>query len=320
MKIHPLILAISLVFSFSTQNISAQSFKDSTKRKQVSSVIIQQDSMKVDKDDLKEVKKTHVETGVSYQNNDVYLGRKDSTKLPYYIPFISYFLKSGLYFSVHVNYLKNAEASRVDLLTMEAGYVFSSGNYDGQVNISKFFYNNQSTNVSSEIQAGFEFQNGFDLGFIKPNLDINLSFGNKIDYTGSFSLEHGFTALHMKLEFTPTLTVNGGTQNFYDSYYKNKRYSNKKSNKNIQNGLSTITGSVVNPSNFKILDYEASMPFSYTIKNLVINFTPTYSIPVNPALINIHTGQSNGTSSNQVIVENLTNTFYWTIGITFRLG
>jgi hypothetical protein len=72
------------------------------------------------------------------------------------------------------------------------------------------------------------YQNGYDLGFIKPDLDINLSFGNKTDYTGSFSLEHGFTVLRNKLEFTPTLTVNGGTQNYYDSYYKNKRYSNKK--------------------------------------------------------------------------------------------
>jgi hypothetical protein len=320
MKNLPLILVISFIFTCSTQNISAQSVKDSAQRKRITQVIIQHDSIMVDKDDLKEIKKTRVETGLSYQNNDVYLGRKDSTVLPYYIPFLSYYHKSGLYFSVHLNYLKNTEASRVDLVTMEAGYVFGSGNYDGQVNVSKFFYNSQSTSVSSEIQAGFEYQNGYDFGFIKPNLDINLNFGNKIDYTGSFSLEHGFTALHKKLEFTPTLTVNGGTQNFYDSYYKNKRYSNNKNNKNIQNGVSTITGSVVNPSSFKILDYEASMPFSYTIKNLVINFTPTYSIPLNPALINIHTGQSNGTSSNQVISENLTNTIYWTIGITFRLG
>src|SRR5579862_9395594 len=288
MKSLPLVSVIFLAFAFCTQNISAQSLKDSAKRKQVSSVIIQHDTLKVAPDDLRESMKTHFETGISYQSNDVYLGRKDSTVLPYYIPFISYFLKSGLYSSVHLNYLKNTEVSRIDLVTMEAGYIFSSGNYDGQVNISKFFYNSQSSSVSSEIQEGFEFQNGYDIGFIKPNLDINLSFGDKIDYTGSFSLEHGFTALHNKLEFTPTLTVNGGTQNYYDSYYKNKKYSNKKNNKIIQNGLSTITGSIMNPSSFKILDYEASMPFSYTIKNLVINFTPTYSIPVNPALINIH--------------------------------
>ena len=274
----------------------------------------------VDKDDLKEIKKTHIETGVNYQSNDVYLGRKDSTLLPYYIPFISYFHKSGLYFSVHLNYLKNTEASRVDLVTLETGYVFSSGNYDGQVNVSKFFYNSQSSSVSSEIQAGLEYQNGFDFGFIKPTLDINLSFGNKIDYTGSFGLEHEFAGLHKKLEITPTLIVNGGTQNYYDSYFKNKRYSNKKGGQNIQNGLSSVTGSVVSPANFKILDYEASVPFSYTIKNLVINFTPVYAIPVNAALINIHTGQNNGTSSNQVMVENISNTFYWIVGITFRLG
>src|ERR1700693_418603 len=188
MKIVRLIVISTLVFTFGTQNISAQSFKDSIQRKKVSSVIILHDSIMVDKDDLKEIKKTHIETGANYQSNDVYLGRKDSSVLPYYIPFLSYFDKSGLYFSAHLNYLKNTEASRGDLGILEAGYIFSSGNYDGQVNVSKFFYNSQSTNISSEIQAGFEYQNGFDFGFVKPTLDINLSFGNKIDYTGGFGL------------------------------------------------------------------------------------------------------------------------------------
>ena len=181
-----LILIFILAFTFSIQNISAQFVKDSTKRKQVSTVIIQQDSITVNKDILKEIKKSHFEGGISYLNNDVYLGRKDSSMLPYYIPFLSYYHKSGLYFSVYMNYLKNSEASRIDLVTLEAGYVFSSGNYDGQVNVSKFLYNSQSTNISSEIQATAGIQNGYDFGFIKPNLDINLSFGNKIDYTGSF--------------------------------------------------------------------------------------------------------------------------------------
>jgi hypothetical protein len=296
-----------------SQSLTAQNSVDT---KSVSSVIFREDSIQVDKSDLTEVKKSHFETGISYLNNDVYLGRKDSSVLPYFIPVLSYYDKSGLYFSAYVNYLKNSEESRIDLVTLEAGYIFSSGNYDGQVNVSKFFYNSQSTNVASEIQAAVGFQNGYDFGIIKPSLEVNLNFGSKIDYMGSFSLQHSYSGFQNKLEFTPTITVNGGTQNFYDSYYKNKRYSNSKGKG--QNGGAIVTGSLADPASFKLLDYEASVPFSYTMKKLVINFTPTYAVPLNPATININTKQTGGSSSNKTETENLSNSFYWSLGFVFH--
>jgi hypothetical protein len=131
-------------------------------------------------------------------------------------------------------------------------------------------------------------------------------------------LQHSYSGFQDKLEFTPTFTVNGGTQNYYDSYYKNKRYSNSNKGKNGSGGGSTVTGSVADPASFKILDYEASVPFSYTINKLVINFTPTYAVPLNPATININTKQSSGGSSNTTETENLSNTFYWELGVVFH--
>ena len=217
-----------------------------------------------------------------------------------------------------MNYLKNSEESRIDVITVEAGYIFNSGKYDGQLSLSKFIYNAQSTNISSDIQTTLSFQNGFDAGFIKPTLDINLNIGTKIDFLGSFGLQHSFSGVHNRLEFTPILIVNGGTQNFYDSYYKNKRFSNNKG-QNSHTGGTFISGSVSNAGSFKILDYEASVPFSYAINKLVINFTPTYAIPINPASIDIQTKQSNGTSGSKFIVENNSNSFYWTIGLTYRI-
>jgi hypothetical protein len=317
MKTTPLIVLIVFACLIIFQPLSAQNIYDSTQKKATPAVIIRHDSIIVDKEDLKEIKKSHFEGGISYLNNDVFLGRKDSSALPYFIPVLSYYHKSGLYLSVNMNYLKNSEASRIDLITFEAGYSFSSGNYDGQLNISKFVYSSQSTNVASEIQATAGYQNGFDFGFIKPTLEINLNFGSKIDYLGSFGLQHSYSGFHNKLEFTPTLTVNGGTQNYYDSYYKNKRYSNSSSGKG-QSGGSTIIGSVANPSSFRLLDYEASVPFSYTMDKLVINFTPTYAVPLNPATININTKQSNGSTSSKTETENLSNSFYWSVGIVFH--
>jgi hypothetical protein len=315
-KASPIVFIVFACFIIS-QPLSAQNIHNSTQRTASSGVIIRHDSITVEKDSLKVIRKSHFEGGISYLNNDVYLGRKDSSVLPYYIPVLSYYDKSGFYFTASMNYLKNSESSRIDLITLEAGYIFSSGNYDGQLNVSKYVYSSQSTNVASEIQATVGYQNGFDFGFIKPTLEINLNVGSKIDYLGSFGLQHSYSGFHDKLEFTPTFAINGGTQNYYDSYYKNKRYSNSNKGKG-QSGGATVTGSVANPASFRILDYEASVPLSYTINKLVINFTPTFAVPLNPATININTKQSNGTSSNKTETENLSNSFYWSVGFVYH--
>jgi hypothetical protein len=263
---------------------------------------------------------SYFETGISYQNEDVYLGRKDSSALPYVIPVLSYYHKSGIYFSAFLNYLSSAGVNRIDVVTMEGGYIFHTGNYDGEVNISKFIYNSQSTSVSSEIQASVGYQNGYDFGVIKTFLNLSLDFGPQIDYSSSLGLEHGFSILHDKGEVTPGICVNAGTQNFYNNYYKNKRYSNNGKGKPTGNTGTSVVGSVVNPSNFKILDYEASIPFTYNIQKLSIHFTPTYAIPVNPSLINVTTKQSGGNSSTKMVTEHLTNSLYMSIGFGFKFG
>src|SRR6516162_292372 len=97
--------------------------------------------------------KTHLDAEFKYSSNQVYLGRRDSVALPYFIPTLSYFHKSGLYASASVNYLNNATASRVDLVTLEAGYDFTKGKYEGKLSFTQFFYNSQSTNVASEMNS-----------------------------------------------------------------------------------------------------------------------------------------------------------------------
>ena len=309
------ILAFFIVVPLGT--VYAQSFPANPPRRRVTGV--QVDTVSLQTVSAKK-QESYFETGISFQNDDVYFGRKDSSALPYFIPVLSYYHKSGIYFSASVNYLSSADASRVDAITMEGGYIFHTGNYDGQVNISKFIYNSESTNVSSEIQATTGYQNGYDFGVVKTFLNLNLDFGPQIDYSTSLGLEHGFSILHDKGEFTPGICVNAGTQNFYNNYYKNKRYSNSGKGKSTGNTGTSVVGSVVNPSDFKILDYEASIPFTYNIQKLSIHFTPTYAIPVNPSLINVSTKQSGGNSSSKMVTEHLTNTLYMSIGFSFKFG
>src|SRR5436305_9021637 len=94
-------LFVSIVFAcvFVSQPLIGQSIHGSTPKKPIPGVIISHDSIVVDKEELKLIKKSHFDGGISYLNNDVYLGRKDSSLLPYYIPVLSYYHKSGLYFS-----------------------------------------------------------------------------------------------------------------------------------------------------------------------------------------------------------------------------
>lgn len=261
---------------------------------------------------------SHFEAGMSYQSNDVYLGRKDSTILPYYIPSFSYYNKTGLYASVSLNYLKNATTSRIDLVTVEGGYIFTAGQYDGLFTASKYFYNSQSTSVTSEISASMAYENGFDFGFIKTTFTGTLNIGSRLDFAGLFGLEHTFYLLDDKMDFTPTISASASTQNYYNDYYKKRKYSIKRKGQPVQTGIAAVTGTVLNASTFKLLDYEPSLPINYKIGKCTINFTPTYAIPVHPATIEIQTVRQDGTVINRTKVENIENTFYWTFGFNFN--
>ncbi len=308
-----------LVLIFLMGTAHAQSAADSVAIKPVSQVkdtlILVRDSSLNKKDPPK---KSHLEAGMDYQNNDVYLGRKDSTVLPYFIPSVGYYHKSGLYATASLNYLKNATESRIDLVTLEAGYLFSAGNYDGQFSTSKYFYSSQSTSVTSELTGSFAYENSYDLGFIKPTLTGTLNIGSKTDFTAYFGLEHEFTLPGDQLDFTPAIAANASTQNYYNDYYKKRRYIIRKGQK-LQSGVARITGTVLEASAFKLLDYELSLSVNYRIGKCTIHFTPTYSIPVNPAKVAIQAVMNNGTVINKTRTEKIENTFYWTAGVSVSL-
>jgi hypothetical protein len=261
--------------------------------------------------------KSHFEAGISFQSNDVYLGRKDSAVLPYYIPEITFYHKSGLYATASLNYLKNETDSRIDLVTLEAGYIFNTGNYDGQFSASKYFYNSQSTSITSEIKGSFAYQNSYQLGFIRPTLTLTLNVGSRLDFAGLFGLEHTFYMLEDKLDFTPTFAFSGSTQNYYNDYYRKRAYTIKRKGQPAQTGIASITGTVINASEFKILDYEPTLPINYKIGKCAINFSPTYSIPVHPATIAVQSVRDDGTIINRTRLEKIDNTFYWTLGVMF---
>jgi hypothetical protein len=263
-------------------------------------------------------KHSHFEASLSYQSNDVYLGRKDSAVLPYFIPMLTYYHKSGLYFSASASYLDNSTDQRVDVVTLEGGYDYTVGKYGGEVSFTKYFFNSQSTNVTSGITGSLSYRSEYDLGFVEPSVTVALDLGPKTDFQGVFGLEHTFEALGDRMEITPAMTANGSTLNFYDNYYKTRRFKRRKGQKTVS-GTVDLTGTVPDAGSFKLLDYEAGVTFKYSAGKFAFSFNPVYAIPVHPEELDIHAVYSTGTVVNKTAREKLENSFFCTLGATYKL-
>jgi hypothetical protein len=262
-------------------------------------------------------KKSYFQGGLSYLSDNVYLGRKDSVKIPYSMPTIGYYHKSGLYAAATLGYAILPGNSHIDMVSLEAGYMLTIGNFDGQLSASKFYYSSQSYSVRSDISANIVVDAAYDLHFIKPTFEATFNFSGQTDYIMTWGLQHSFYAAHDALDITPTVLVNSGTQNYYNAYYRNRKYSRTRKNGVIVNG--TIAATVVDPSAFKTLDYEASVPINYTIGKFTFNITPTLAIPVNPARVSRITTPAGGTSTTKVAtLEKLNDSLYWQFGLLVK--
>ena len=258
--------------------------------------------------------KSYFKVSVEYLNNSVYLGRKDSVTIPYLTPEISYHFKSGFYLTANASYLP-AE-SRIDESTIGAGYAFTKKKWDGEFSAEKYFYSSQSYNVKAETKGDVSATIDYDAGFITPGISTFINFSAKNDYGGSFSLEHDFSLFHDDMDFSPSFIVNASTQNSYAQYYKKRKYSKTRKGKTL--GY-TVTANTLNTSNFKILDYEFSVPIDYKAKRFTLSFTPTYAIPVNPNTVMLTIKGSNGNTNTKTFTENLGNSFYWSFGVAYKI-
>jgi len=261
---------------------------------------------------------SHWQVGSTYQNDNVYLGRKDSSRLPYIIPSIGYYDKSGLFIDASLAYLAASGDNRIDLITIEGGYNYVKNNFEGQVVAAKFLYNSNSTIVKSEVKGSLDAYVAYDFDFIKPSFEVSGNFGQKSDVNLTVGLEHSFYALDSKLSIAPNALVNAGSRNYYDTYSNNKSIGGFRRKKNAVINNYTITASVKDASALKLLDYELNLPVNYTFRKFTFNLTPSYAIPVNPA-ITVVTIKNNtlNTQTSGESAEKLNNIFYFSIGVTY---
>jgi hypothetical protein len=282
------------------------------RKKIITSCLICCSFLAVAQDEKTPEKKSYGMGSLEFINNSVYLGRKDSGTTAYLNPSLGYYHKSGVFISGTASYLFRSGANRFDVFNLDGGYDFSRGNFNSEIAAEKSFYNSNSTNVKSEVKGSISASAGYDFGFIETSLQPGISFGTRNDYFLSGGLDHTFSLVDSSLEITPSFLLNGSTRNFYGSYYGHRKF--KKTN----GPGSTTTASVLDASKFKIMDYEFSLPFSYTIKKITFGFTPSYAIPTNAAVVTVVIKPPVGPTITRTNTEKLENTFYFSLDASIK--
>jgi hypothetical protein len=262
---------------------------------------------------LNSFKRSYFKASASYLSNDVYFGRKDTVSIPYITPTIGYYNKSGIFLSAATSYLSTEK--RIDAYVLGTGYMFASKKWVGELVADKYFFNSQSYNVKSEVKADAGAELGYDTGPIEISLTSTLSFSSATDIAAGIGLDHAFSMIHDDMEITPTFFMNGGTQYYYDAYYRKRRYVKKRKGKPDPR---IITAYTLDPGKFRILDYEASLPIEYDISKFRFNFTPTAVFAVNPNTIVRTVQPIGGIPVTKTFTEKISNSFFWSLEVGYK--
>lgn len=277
---------------------------------------------------------------LTYLSNNVYNGRKDSLVVPYLTPSIGYYNKSGFFAKTSVSALVSGYAQRIDLVELEAGYRFQiHDQFSGSVSASRPFYNTASTSVKSEtlgeLDADFSW-----------NIASAVSLNGGAGYMATTANADKYINLGLSHEFSfgendewsmePSLAFNFGTRNYYDQYTKNRHLKTGKIKKSAKDSTVTGGGSIktvvnttittVDANKLLMLDGELSLSMTYDTGKWSFFATPTYALPVNPAvyITTITTDRTftNGSTTHNTQTSNSTetisNTFYMELGVSYR--
>lgn len=243
----------------------------------------------------------------NYNSNIVFLGRKSLSNAPYLSAFAGYYHKSGLFINGGASYLAASGPNRFDLFTVTTGYDYYLKSFSAGLYGTKYFFNNKSTTVKSELSGYVGAYADYDFDLADVYIDASAYFGNTSDFILGAAVSRIFYAANDKLRFTPTFYLNAGTQNYYSNYNNNRRFGRHM----LNGGALQSTGSgMMGVGSFKVLDYELSVPVTYTQKKLRISFTPVFAIPVSAATI---------TNGQDTYKEDLSNSFFWSLGLSYKI-
>ena len=245
---------------------------------------------------------TYFQAGVNYLSNNVYLGRKDSSALPYLSPYVAYHLFNGFYVKGQASYAPTHKSGHFDLLEFELGYDRTFGDkLLAGASITKDFFQRNSPGIRSSFKesGGIYVQRRY--GFLEPGGTFDVNYGRHADLLLGLSLDHDFHIDNNKLNIIPGFTFYLGTQHFYDDYFIRRL-------KKLDNTL-VIDQALDAPGRFRPLDIDASVKVTYRAGGWLFTLVPTYALPFSPATIHL---------PGRVVTESISNTFFLELDISNR--
>jgi hypothetical protein len=258
---------------------------------------------------------SYVLMDVSYINDAVFMGRRDSIATPYIFPSIGYYDKSGFFVDASASYLVGSDENRIDLFLGSIGYMSNGEKVNAGISGTAYFFKEDSYNVKSSVVADISGFLTYDFKLIEVSIMASTNFndGSSADIFTGLLLDRTFYSNDQSLLINPTIAVYAGSQHFYQEYYNSSRLGNRKSQGNGQGTGSSepLVSNVIEiqeASQFNILNFELSLPLQYYHKNFIFSLTPVLAIPQSQATV---------TTIDSVIEEDLESIFYWFAGISY---
>lgn len=250
---------------------------------------------------------------VSYINDYVFMGRRDSIAAPYLFPSIGYYNKSGFFANASLSFLTGPEASRIDLALLSTGYNYISDKFGAGISGTAYFFNEESNNVMSSVLGDLTGIVSYDFKLIETTLYLTSYFndGSKTDFMGGLMFDRTFFTLNKNLWINPRISFYAGSQYFYEQYFRSSRLGNRKGKGMGNMGPGAPDSNMVNieeVQQFKFLNTELELQLQYNYKHFIFSFNPTLALPQNSATI---------FNEDTLITEDLKPVFYWSAGISY---
>ena len=226
---------------------------------------------------------------LKYSSANTFYGRKDSVSIPVLSPSLkftsstNFFLRTAL---VHTNTTEKV----FDELDLELGYRhFFGDRLDASVSYTRMFFSKNVSRLNSVANNDINLYLGYDLDYFYSGLSFNYTSGSQTiqakktpknpkrpapaavitakDYTVNWMNSKDLVVYELlstndKLIITPEVDLIFGTQNGIQVYRKKETEQTP-------------------ASSFNLKAYDFSIDLRYMFKNIILNITPDYTIPVN---------------------------------------
>lgn len=250
---------------------------------------------------------------ISFINDAVFMGRRDSIAAPYIYPSFSYFDTSGFFADASFSYLIASDENRIDLFLLSTGFLFEWKKWHAGISGTAYFYNEDSYNVRSETVGDLSGYLTYDLSILDVSLLASTFFnnGSSADIFTGLMLDKPIYNSDHSFVIDPTLTIYAGSQYFYEEYYNTSRLGNRKGQGAGSGNTQPLVSNLVEikeASKFQVLNIEVGLPVQYQHKHFIFSFTPVLALPQSSATI---------TTADAVITEDLESTFYFSAGISY---